>query len=493
MKWFIVLILFVAMTAHATFAEFYCDNAVGSSNVFAGSTTGAPVYSSFNGNWNGTAIYTPVDGSTPANTVSAGMWASVYVDGAVVAVYVARVLTVAAGANGAITLSTTAISGTAPTSNATGRTIRVGGVWHGPGTVDQLGGNGGSTNYFPFDFVLQSLTNTATDVPRINFKSGTTYAVTNAITHSKNGPIWFEGYTTSVGDGGQATIDGGTAVAGYTLFTMSGAITWMQNMIFSHNGNSGTTIGMTTSGGANHFRRCIFSNMRADGLNIGGTGSADECEAFSCNTGSLANHGAFRSASSGATFRNCIARDNTQGTSSHGFQASAASSFINCIAVNNGGCGFNLTSSGILLAQCDTCSNTLSGFDFSTANATADIINCNFIGNTRMGITNSGNGRPIGVILNCGFGTGTTTNGTGDIAATVLSSMTVSNSVSYASGATPWVAPATYNFSINLPAAKAVGRGNFLQTSGSGTVAYPDIGAAQSASTNGGFGATFAQ
>ena len=45
---------------------------------------------------------------------------------------------------------------------------------------------------------------------------------------------------------------------------------------------------------------------------------------------------------------------------------------------------------------------------------------------------------------------------------------------------TPWVAPDTGDFRISLSQAKNAGRGFWLQTGAySGTVGYPDIGAAQ--------------
>ncbi len=61
-----------------------------------------------------------------------------------------------------------------------------------------------------------------------------------------------------------------------------------------------------------------------------------------------------------------------------------------------------------------------------------------------------------------------------------------SGSITYAADVTPWVDPANGDFRITLAAAKSAGRGSFTQTQSSytGTIGYPDIGAAQSASTN---------
>jgi hypothetical protein len=56
-----------------------------------------------------------------------------------------------------------------------------------------------------------------------------------------------------------------------------------------------------------------------------------------------------------------------------------------------------------------------------------------------------------------------------------------SGTVTYANDVTPWVDPANGDFRINLAAAKGAGRGTFTQTAASytGTIGYPDIGAAQ--------------
>src|ERR1051326_728440 len=113
------------------YTEFYCNASTGS-NTNGGSSTGGVKYNSTNGNWNGSTTFTPTDGSTPANTVSVGDFASIYLDGATQAVRISRVTNVAAGVNGVITVSNSAGSGTNPTSGATGRSIKVGGEWAGP-------------------------------------------------------------------------------------------------------------------------------------------------------------------------------------------------------------------------------------------------------------------------------------------------------------------------------------------------------------------------
>lgn len=498
MRWLILIFLCMALTVDAatTYTEFYCDNSIASSNVFAGSTTSAtPAYSSFAGNWDGTSVYTPTDNTTPANSVNVGDWASVYADGAVVAVYVARVLTVAAGVNGAITLSTTAIAGTSPSSSANARTIRVGGCWHGPGTRDILGGQGGSTNYFPFDFAVQTLTNTAVLPPRVNFKAGTTYAITNAITHSKSGPLTFSGYTSSPGDGGRATIDGGTAVAYYIILTVSGNENILQDFIFSNNGGSGSAASGISLSGRTIVYRCVAHNIRQSGFASTSACSFIEDEAYLCNQANAASSAGFTTGGSGNMFERCISHDNS-GSNASGYQWGGGNYLYFCIADSNGG-------NGVTFSSGSTGGSIIYGSDFynngngislgQTAVQAITIENCNFIKQSGSGITGASAPRG-GYIINCGFGTGSQANNTADVGP-LVAGLNVINSISYASGVTPWVDPANGDFRINLTAAKAAGRGAFTETQAAyaGTVGFPDVGAAQSASTNGGFGATFAQ
>lgn len=107
------------------------------------------------------------------------------------------------------------------------------------------------------------------------------------------------------------------------------------------------------------------------------------------------------------------------------------------------------------------------------------IENCNFIKNAAWGINKSGSGGFNGLILNCGFGSGTAANTSGTIA-TSIQALEI-GSVTFGSNLLPWVDAPNGDFRINLAAAKGAGRGSFLQTAASyaGAIGYPDIGAAQ--------------
>lgn len=457
------------------FTEFCCRN--GGSNLNGGGlASGAEpstsaVYTSTNGDWGNAAAnkFTPSDGSTPASTVTVGDFASVYIDGATTAVYIGRVTAVAAGVNGAITVSSTAKSGTAPANSATGRSIKVAGAWKGPNAAEN----------FPFGFAAGTMTDAAGDAPRVNFKNDATYSITAAMTHNVNGNIRFQGYTAAFGDLGRATIDGGTSGASYILLSTTANHIGIFDLIFQNNGATGSADGLSIGGNYYHVERCVFNNIRGNGKSYSGTDSIfEELEAYSCNQSNTANFAGFTASGNGTVYRRCISHDNA-GSNASGFRMNVNHivNYIECIAETNGSHGLNANGSSPSLTRCDFYNNGGSGVSSNGAEVLVD--SCNFIKNTAWGIIVTGS--PFGYIRNCGFGSGAQANGSGTTSGTL--SIEVSGSITYDSGATPWVDPANGDFRINLAAAKGTGRGAFTQTAASyaGTIAYPDIGAAQSA------------
>lgn len=484
-RFFITLFLAVTLRLGAVNTEFYVVPTGSNLNGGSGTNTTA-AYTSVNGNWNGTSIFTPTDGSTPASTVNVGDFASVYLDGATVGVYVARVTVVAAGVNGAITLSTTAFSGTAPTSSATGRSIKVGGAWKGPNAAEA----------FPFGFVTSALTDASGNIPRVNLKGGTNYAVTAGITHANAGPIVWQGYTTTVGDQGKATIDGGTSGASYTVITTSCANNSFLDLIWSNNGATGNADLVIDSGVENLFTRCVFHDSRGTGILFSGTGGAVSCEAYANGKNNSTTKAGFGCTSQGTHFISCITHDNT-GSNTSGFNIGAATYMIFCISDTNGKDGVTYTGilGGLVMMGCDVYNNGAAGLDMTGASGTfLDMQNCNFLKNTTWAVTSSGSALRNGRIRNCGFGTGTQANGSGNVD-TNVGGIVVNSSVNYASGVTPWVDPANGDFRINLAASKSTGYGVFTETAASytGTVAYPDIGAAQHQDSPPGYAFPFVQ
>lgn len=461
------------------YTEFYCQN--GGSNINAGSTTNnTAAYTSTNGNWSTvTHIFTPTDGSTPASTVNVGDWASVYNDGATVAVFIVRITAVAAGVNGAITTSATAFAGSAPTTSATGRSIKVGGAWLGP--------SGASS--FPFSLGSFSVVqNASADICRINLKNDQTYTVSSTVSSSSN-LLVVQGYSSSPGDGGRATVDGSTNVI--KVWSMTGGATVVEDLIFVSSATSGTN-DVASDTNSTTWRRCVFHGGRGNGLSLGNTSSAAiECEAYDNNKSNTATKGGFAMGLVGASCYRCISHDNT-GSNTAGFLCTSGAGIIqNCVSDTNGGKGINVATGGggfarVVITGCDVYNNGSDGIAIATTTNIMQfyIENCNLIKNTGAGINvTSTAGNYTGKIFNVGYGAGTQANGSAD----TLGALGQSGSVTYASGVTPWVDPANGDFRINLQSAMGAGRGAFTETASSyaGTVGYPDIGSAQHADSGG--------
>lgn len=482
----VFLLLLLTCSAFGQFTDFYVDTAVGSSNIYSGSTASTtPTYISLSGNWNGTTTFTPTDGSTPASTVSAGMWAAIsFTSVPSNAVYIAVVDTVNAGVNGTLVLSTTSKGGTAPASITGDATLVVGGVWKGPNTNNTWAGTS-RTIVFPFAFAAPAMTNESSGtIPRINFKAGQ-YDTTNTITHSINGPVKFQGYTSTVADGGRATLNGGSVYPGYNILIVSGTAIEFEDFVLAENGASGSGDLVVMSGSGGKFLRCVFHDARQNGLLMNSASIIEECVAYACNKNNTVNRAGF-SLSGGMPVRS-VSYSNTTANAS-GFIFASTVVALNCVAAFNGRSGFNLNLSAGNVANlifCDSYSNSAHGLEFAGTAPTSTLIveNCNFVHNLIAGITNVGNVIHSGYIRNNGFGTGSMTNYGGNV--WPISGVVTNNNIEYASGVTPWNAPDSGDFRITLSAAKAAGRGAFLTVgSWTGTVAYPDIGAAQSASTN---------
>lgn len=458
------------------FTEFYCDFTNGS-NVNAGSTEAAPVLSLTGGDWvSATGVYTKTGEITG---VSPGMFAAVRVDGATVAARVGRVTGVTANT---VTMSTTAGSGSLADQTGTA-SIVVGGPWKGPNAA--VG--------FPFNFITNALTNASGDYPRVNLKNNATYSVTAAITHANAGPIQFQGYTSTVGDGGRAIIDGGTAGASYVLFTLSSGATTpttVADMVFQNNGATGNANGVVGALQGQMWRRCVFNSFRG-ALSVTNTGLFEECEVYSLNQSNTSNSGGIIISAVGVRLRRCIVHDVT-GSASNGVYSTAQTfTAERCIFDSNGrhGVAVFATNGAAVLSSCEFYNNGSDGVNLGSGSGTGYSVsadNCNFVKNGGYGVNFAGSGTCTGQLSNCGFGSGSAANTSGTTNA--LGGVVETGSVTYASGVTPWSAPDTGNFTIVLAAAKAAGRGSYTQTQSNytGTSSSPDIGAAQATSAGGG-------
>lgn len=457
------------------YTEFYCQN--GGSNLNAGSTTNnTATYTSIHGNWtNATGVFTPTDGTTPASTVSVGMWASVYVDGASVGVWVGRISVVGAGVNGAITVNTSGI-GAKPANQTGTATIKVGGAWQGPNAASG----------FPLTLASWGANVDATPhKARINLKNDQTYSMTAVFSITSGGIFAMQGYSSSEGDGGRATFDGGTST-GAILSSVGSAGSIIADIIFKTSITTGTA-SLVIATGRGTFVRCVFTGSRGKGLYLNsGPNLVSECEAYGNNTSNTSSQGGFYVDGGTTIFQRCVAHDNTGSNTSGFYVASNGVNIIGCIADTNGqsGISFNVAdASAIAVDSCDLYNNGSDGINIvSGCTDPFWIENCNFIKNAGKGINNVSTVN-IGYVFNCGYGAGTQANGSAD----TLNNLVTSGAVTYANDVTPWSDPANGVWNITLAAAKNAGRGAFTETAASygPTVGYPDIGAAQANASGG--------
>ena len=470
------------------FTEFCCRS--GGSNLNAGTRTGSSTepgttadltYAS--GSWDAaTGVFTVASGNPSSDGVAVGDFASVYSDGSTVTSFVGRVTAVSTTT---ITVSLTAKAGTAPTDGTGNRTLKIGGAWAGPS----------GTSGFPLTLsTLASLVNAASDANRVNMKNNATYFITSAITTASNGPTTIEGYTSSYGDGGRFILDGGTSGASYVLLTLSGLAYTLRHAILRNNGATGSASGLETSGANNILEDVVVNSVRGNGISATSASTIFvECETYSCNQSNTASLAGFRGNISGALmYLRCIAHDNS-GSNTRGFMVTNGNpTFIDCISDTNGSNGFDLRTNALqaCIVSCDAYNNSGDGMFIGAAVRGLRLESSNLVKNGGYGLNSdavfSTTFPSIGRIVNCGFGSGTQANTSG--ATNGLGQFVVSGSVTYAADMTPWVDPANGDFSINLGDAKGAGRGTFTQTAASysGTVGYPDIGAAQAAVSGGG-------
>lgn len=452
-----------------SYTEFYCDASTGD-NTNGGSDAGSPSMSDTagTGSWNSvTKVYTSV---ATTGSVAVGQFLSIYSGAATEAAYTARITAVSGGSGSVwvITVSATAYSGTIPTTGSTFK-AKCGGTWKGPNTVAS----------FPFGYITASLKNASSYVPRVNFKSGTTYTIRSTMNSNKPGPIIFQGYTTTVGDGGKATIvaDYVSPFTTYVLLeTSSGNNCDYIDFIFTVGLDSGTSNGINASDVLLRFIRVVISLSGGNGFYSNAIGTIYiECEAYSNNQGSGANTGGFRN-DQAAIYIRCISHNNIN--TSAGFYMAAQATYVNCIADTNTNSGWYSATYSIAVSLCNCTSygNTGSGL-YSSADGVYYIENSIFETNSAYGINVANTDTRI-IVVNCGFYSNTSgqTNG-GNIQATGTITFTASSMTD----------PANGNFKLNSTvsagaAARGAGRGNFTQNAGSyssTTIGYPDVGAAQ--------------
>lgn len=447
------------------YTEFYCDP-VNGNNLNAGSTSGSAAYTGV-GDSDGTSVFTPSDGSTPASSVNVGDFASVYVtSGATVAVFVGRVTNVAAGVNGAITVSTSAKSGTFPANSSGAHTItcKVGGAWLGP--------NGSTT--FPFSFITSAPTNVSGNIVRVNFLNTIPYAVTAQVSinsGSSTSSLVFQGYSSSPGDLGRACIAGPQTGASFNMVSINGNGMLFADFNLSFNGSTGSSSGMFVAGTGTTALRVSVYGMRGHGINITNGGTAIACETYHCNTSNTANIAGLTISASGGVAINCISHDNTGSNNNGFFLSSGDGTLINCISFANqvGLLIGTTTSVQHKVLGCSFVSNVSHGATAPTAQTPVVLEDCIFVSN---GTGGSGYGINVGstneaILIDCAFYNNHdgTTNGAG---VNAIGTITLTGS--------PFNDSANGDFSLNNTASagascRGAGLGTFLlAASGSGSV-----------------------
>lgn len=245
-----------------------------------------------------------------------------------------------------ITLSSTRTLGTVIGTSATARTITIGGAWSGMS----------GTTTFPFSIATwSSVTNAAGDRVRINVCGS--FSVTTSCTFAGTG-IVIEGYSTTAGDKGLATIDytGVSDTFTFRIGTGGGVMEarslWCKNNTTAASPASaaGMVVGELSGVGFSVVSGCRFSDCGSHGLLVSSGTSVNsvvvkDCEFYDCYNGNGANGSCLRiQGDVHASVRGCIFHDN-------------GSSVLSCIDVTTG---------HVSVEECVFDSNVV-GFDDSNA------------------------------------------------------------------------------------------------------------------------------
>jgi hypothetical protein len=476
------------------YTEFYVQQT--GSNLNAGSTNDNAALQTYAGGTfvRGTGVFTVASGNPTSDGVTVGTFASIYTTaGATVATCVGRITARDATT---ITISTTVLAGAVAnvSETAAAATCKVGGAWAGPS----------GTTAFPFAFMTAALINTSGDPPRVNIKGGTNYDITAEITHANNGPIIWEGYTSSVGDGGYAKFfgDSATPATPFDMLTISGTGNTLRRLWFDNNGGDGAgqNVGSNTlvdiTGTSSRIERCRFTNAYRSGLRVAGGGTlVYESDAHNNQRDDASNFGAFHILEESVWVR-CASYNNDVGTDSMGFNVLSDSVepvvFIQCISAFNGGNGWwlNVNHSSVFFFGCIAIGNAINGWESEGAIATTSVTlleNCIAYDNTTYGVSmNDSAHRSPFVLRNCAFGAnGTPTNN--------LNASFVSGSITLS--ADPFTDSVNGDFTLNDTAGggadcRNAGYSTFVidtaeLTDGAANVGYPDVGAMQHDDTGG--------
>ena len=200
---------------------------------------------------------------------------------------------------------------------------------------------------------LDKAMNTVAAGDKVWVKADGDYTETATIDTVGTGASWivFEGYTSSTGDGGKATIDGASTRANGITTTLGAMYYRFENFIIkSHTGN-----------GFNAAVADLLVLVNCE-FNLNGARGLEVDNALLCV--------------------NCSATDN----STDGFGGDGGLVFVNCTAHSNTGDGFDTDTGGITLYNCRSSSNGLTGLrgKGSSAFGAASMFSCTVDGDGKV-------------------------------------------------------------------------------------------------------------
>lgn len=436
--------------------ELYCDPNTG--NVMYGGD-GGTLSQATNGDWNSTTANRFIAASgTPFSGASIGQVASIFLDGATTPVFLGLVTAVNGGGS-SVDISTTYRTGTAPTAGTTGRSINIGGKW--------LGFHGGVTGFFTTTN-LGPISGDLLKPVRVNLKNGTTYVPT-ASSWTPTGAV-FEGYTTTPGDGGYATIDFGTVSLSVAGLRANESI--LRNLLVTY---SGSTASVPVIGGGSTYggivERCgVILNTTANCYGLGG-GNVHYTNCF------VQQLNGTKAYSTGLQYgpplyENCTVVNCGTGLYLHN---SGAGSCVRCRFLSCG-TGINSSQYHSRYSECDfyNCGTAIYNWYYT---GPVHVQNCNFgLCGTVFAPFQSGTGnRSPWIVRNCGYGGGAFANTT-KIASGRSNCIDESGAVNYTGS--PWTDAANGDLTLADALAKTGGYQTlFLPwTLSSSPVGTPQIG-----------------
>ena len=228
--------------------DYYVDNVSGSDNN-GGTSEGSAIVSGTAGSTNSTATVT-LDGGSDLSGVVVGD--TIRISGEIGGIRSGDIFEITAVNDGADTVDVTPTPGT-----ASGLIWAIGGAW---ATLNKL---------------MDTLR--AADTDKGWVKGGTDYTETMNIdiAAAPTTPFTLEGYTTTIGDGGQFTIDGGSVRSnGITSSSASSVYYVIKNAIIKNH----TSNGITGSVDNITYKNCKFNNNGGTGANCDDFFKFEECE-----------------------------------------------------------------------------------------------------------------------------------------------------------------------------------------------------------------------